>query len=106
VSELEPAGLTTDQAAAHAAPAAAHDVSRDPGAVADTPSPRSELTEADARGCRWITSDDTTPRPGLWCCAATAPGSSYCPRHRAIVWTASRRRRPTLRKSAAPKPLN
>jgi hypothetical protein len=69
----------------------------------------SALTEADTRGCRWITSDDTTPRPGLWCCAPTVPGSSYCQAHRDRAWTASRRRSPTLRKSwvrLPPKPLN
>jgi hypothetical protein len=90
-------------------PQTVEDGSREPCAeaaeAADTPSP-SPCSEADARGCRWITSDDTTPRPGLWCCKPTAPGSAYCHRHRAIVWTASRRRSPALRKSPKPsKPL-
>jgi hypothetical protein len=68
-----------------------------------------ELSEADAHGCRWIEGEAIPLRSGMWCCEPTAPGSSWCPRHRAIVWTAARRRRPTLRKSGAaraPKPLN
>jgi hypothetical protein len=72
------------------------------------PSPRSELSEADFRGCRWIENEPSPIRSGLWCCKTTVPGSSYCQAHRDRAWTASRRRSPTLRKSGVrlpPKPL-
>jgi hypothetical protein len=68
------------------------------------------LRDADMRGCRWIDGEATPLRSGMYCSAPPArPGSSWCAEHRGIVWTASRRRSPTLRKSGAaraPKPLN
>jgi hypothetical protein len=57
------------------------------------------LTDADARGCRWISGEPSPVRAGMWCCAPTAPGSSYCQAHRERAWTGSRRRSPTMRKS-------
>jgi hypothetical protein len=64
------------------------------------------LTDADFQGCRWIHSDDTTPRLGLWCCRPTVPGSAYCPEHRAIAWNYRRGRRrpvsPALSRPAMP----
>jgi hypothetical protein len=77
-----PAGLTTDQGGKRLTPG---------NLYADTASPRSELSEADFRGCRFIEGEATPLRSGMWCCAATAgPGSSWCPAHRGIVWSYKR----------------
>jgi hypothetical protein len=67
------------------------------------------LTDADMHGCRFIEGEAIPLRSGMFCCAPTLRGSPWCPSHHEIVWTASRRRSPTLRKSGAaraPKPLN
>jgi hypothetical protein len=57
-----------------------------------------ELREADFRGCRWIAGEATPLRAGMFCGAPTEPGSAWCPAHRKIVWTASRRG-PRLRRT-------
>ena len=44
------------------------------------------LSEADFRGCRWIEGNPTPLRPGMFCCAPTLSGGSWCARHRKIVW--------------------
>jgi hypothetical protein len=80
MTELEPAELTTDR---------------------DAPA---GLTEADFRGCRFIRGEATPLRAGMFCGATpSAPGSPWCQAHRERVWTASRRRRLTLRKSGPPR---
>jgi hypothetical protein len=62
------------------------------------------LTEADAKECRWIEGEPSPIRSGMWCCSPTAPGSPYCPRHRAIAWNYKRgRRRPVS--PALPRPV-
>jgi hypothetical protein len=45
------------------------------------------LGDADFRGCRWIAGETTPLRHGMFCCAPTAPGGSWCSRHRKIVWS-------------------
>jgi hypothetical protein len=68
------------------------------------PAAPTALSEADFRGCRFIAGDPSPIRSGLWCCQPTAPGSSYCPRHRAIAWNYRRgRRRPASQ--ALPRPV-
>jgi hypothetical protein len=64
-----------------------------------------ELQEADFRGCRFINGPSTPLRPGMFCCAPTAPGSSWCPLHRRIVWAYRRSTLRPVRKSPKP-PLN
>jgi hypothetical protein len=60
--------------------------------------PPAGLTEADARGCRWIEGEATPLRSGMFCCAPTRPGSSWCSTHRQIVWSDRRAsRRPARR---------
>jgi hypothetical protein len=49
--------------------------------------PQPGLSEADYRGCRWIEGKPTPLRPGMFCCAPTLPGGSWCAKHRKIVWT-------------------
>jgi hypothetical protein len=61
-------------------------------AVREAVAGRAGLREADFQGCRWIEGPPTPLRSGMFCCAPTAPGSSWCPRHRQIVWAAHRRR--------------
>jgi hypothetical protein len=68
--------------------------------LADTPT-RSELSEADFRECRWISGEPLPLRSGMFCCAPTRPGSSWCERHHGVVWRATTRQRAILRKSGA-----
>jgi hypothetical protein len=57
-----------------------------------------ELTDADLRGCRFIESEATPLRSGMFCCATPSePGGSWCARHRKIVWAYRR----TLRRPEA-----
>jgi hypothetical protein len=72
-----------------------HDGVRQPSSdPADTSSPSSELTEADAHGCRWISGEPSPIRSGMWCCEPTVvPSDPYCARHRAIAWNYKRGRR-------------
>jgi hypothetical protein len=68
--------------------------------------PAAALSEADFRGCRFIEGEAIPIRDGMFCGAPTPPGSPWCATHRAIVWSASRRRSLALRKSPKPsKPL-
>jgi hypothetical protein len=48
--------------------------------------PQPGLSEADYRGCRWIEGKPTPLRPGMFCCAPTLSGGSWCAKHRKIVW--------------------
>jgi hypothetical protein len=48
--------------------------------------PQPGLSEADYRGCRWIEGKPTPLRPGMFCCAPTLLGGSWCAKHRKIVW--------------------
>jgi hypothetical protein len=50
-----------------------------------------ELTDADLRGCRFIESEATPLRSGMFCCATPAePGGSWCAKDRKIVWAGPR----------------
>jgi hypothetical protein len=73
MTELEPAELAPSPERATAATAPAR------------------LSEADTRGCRWIEGPALPLRHGMYCCAPTLPGSSWCDRHRKIVCAAPRR---------------
>jgi hypothetical protein len=44
------------------------------------------LTDADFRGCRWIEGDPSPLRPGMFCGHRVAPGESWCPKHRGVVF--------------------
>lgn len=51
------------------------------------PEPQSaSLTEADHLGCRYIAGEPTPLHSGMFCCAPTLPGESWCERHRERVW--------------------
>jgi hypothetical protein len=52
------------------------------------------LREADFRGCRWIEGKPTPLHPGMFCCAPTLSGGSWCAKHRKIVWAYRRTSRP------------
>jgi hypothetical protein len=67
------------------------------------PDPLSALSEADYRGCRWVEDEPTPLRPGMFCCAATVSGGSWCERHRKIVWAYQRG---ALRRPREKPPLN
>jgi hypothetical protein len=56
------------------------------------PELQSELTDADARGCRFIDGEPTPIRAGMFCCVKTLPGENWCARHRRVVWQRARRR--------------
>jgi hypothetical protein len=53
---------------------------------ATEPARPAELREADFRGCRWIEGKPTPLHPGMFCCAPTLSGGSWCAKHRKIVW--------------------
>lgn len=52
----------------------------------ELPEPTAGLSEADARGCRWIEGEPPPLHVGMFCCRLTLPGESWCSRHRAICY--------------------
>jgi hypothetical protein len=61
----------------------------EPATVATAPA---GLTDADMHGCRFIEGEATPLRSGMFCCGTAPPGSSWCSRHRKIVWSYRRGR--------------
>jgi hypothetical protein len=46
------------------------------------------MTEADFRGCRFIEGEALPLRVGMFCCRPVEqPGSAWCERHRALVYS-------------------
>jgi hypothetical protein len=64
--------------------------------------PDAELVRGELGGCRWVEGEPTPIRTGMFCGEPTAPGGSWCPRHRKLVW--AYRRGAAVRRPEAPKP--
>jgi hypothetical protein len=69
-----------------------HAAGDDLAALDALPDPQPGLTEADLQGCRFVAGEPTPLRRGMFCCAKTLPGESWCARHRRIVWQRPARR--------------
>jgi len=58
------------------------------------------LRDADFQGCRWIEGEPTPLRHGMFCGRPVLLGSSWCAKHRGIVWAYQRVRQREHRSTA------
>jgi hypothetical protein len=69
-----------------------HDFADELAYLDELPDPAAGLTEADLRGCRFISGEPTPLRPGLFCGAPAVPGRSWCDAHNRVVWARGARK--------------